>query len=96
VAGFIMVVRDEVEQVYVAAQHRGSGVAQRLLAAAERQVAENGFTEAWLAVVASNARARAFYARAGWLDRGPILYQASTEAGPISVPAHRYTKTVSH
>jgi GNAT superfamily N-acetyltransferase len=95
VAGFTMVVRDEVEQVYVAAEYRGRGVAQRLLAAAEQQVADNGFGEAWLAVVASNARARAFYTRAGWIDRGLFDYQAFEEAGPINVPAHRYTKCVS-
>jgi ribosomal protein S18 acetylase RimI-like enzyme len=96
VAGFIMVVRDEVEQVYVAAEYRGRGVAQVLLAAAEQQVAANGFEEAWLAVVASNARARAFYARAGWIDRGLFDYQAWGEAGPFSVPAHRYIKPVAH
>jgi NAD(P)-dependent dehydrogenase (short-subunit alcohol dehydrogenase family)/ribosomal protein S18 acetylase RimI-like enzyme len=95
VAGFIMVVGDEVEQVYVAAEHRGSGVAQRLLSAAERLVADNGFEEAWLAVVASNRRARAFYSREGWTDHGPFDYQAYGEAGPIKVPAHRYTKRVS-
>jgi len=95
VAGFIMVVDDEVEQVYVAAPHRGTGVAQLLLAAAERQVSNNGFREAWLAVVAFNTRARAFYERAGWIDRGLFDYQASAETGPITVPAHRYTKRVS-
>lgn len=95
VAGFIMVVGDEVEQVYVAAEHRGRGVAQLLLTAAEDQVANNGFGEAWLAVVASNARARAFYERAGWIDQGMFDYQAFGEAGPIRVPAHRYTKRVS-
>ena len=95
VGGFIMVVRDEVEQVYVASEYRGTGIAQRLLAAAEQQVAFLGFAEAWLAVVASNKRARAFYERAGWLDRGPFAYQAYAEGGPIAVPAHRYTKAVT-
>ncbi|HYO81264.1 MAG TPA: GNAT family N-acetyltransferase [Bryobacteraceae bacterium] len=94
VAGFIMVEADEVEQVYVAAEHRGTGIAQLLLTEAERQVAENGFEEAWLAAVDSNARARAFYSRAGWVDRGTFEYQAPTERGPISVPSHRYTKNV--
>jgi len=95
VAGFTMVVVDEVEQIYVAAEHRGRGVAQRLLDAAERQVADHGFGEAWLAVVASNSRARAFYERAGWMDNGMFKYEAFGEAGAIDVPAHRYTKRVS-
>lgn len=95
VVGFVMVAGDELEQIYVAKEHRGRGVAQRLLSAAEQQVADSGFREAWLAVVASNRRARAFYSRAGWIDNGLFHYQAFGEAGPITVSAHRYTKRVS-
>jgi DNA/RNA-binding domain of Phe-tRNA-synthetase-like protein/ribosomal protein S18 acetylase RimI-like enzyme len=94
VAGFIMVVADEVEQVYVSAAHRGTGVAGVLMAEAERQVRVNGHDKAWLAVVAGNGRARAFYERAGWLDEGPFDYTAASEGGPIIVPCHRYTKAV--
>jgi len=91
VAGFVMVVDDEVEQVYVAAGHRGSGVAGALLAEAERQVKAGGHDRAWLAVVAGNARARRFYERSGWTDDGPFDYIA---AGDITVPSHRYVKAV--
>jgi GNAT superfamily N-acetyltransferase len=94
VAGFIMVVRDEVEQVYVSAAHRGTGVARVLMAEAERQVRANGHEQAWLAVVAGNGRARAFYERAGWRDEGPYDHSAPSESGPIVVPCHRYTKAV--
>ena len=93
-AGFVLVVDDEVEQVYVSAAHRGTGVAATLLAEAERQVRANGHAKAWLAVVAGNARARAFYERAGWEDEGPFDYETATEGGPIAVPCHRYTKDV--
>src|SRR5262247_2655981 len=47
VAGFVMVVDDEVEQVYVSTDHRGSGIAAVLLTVAERQVAANGHDRAW-------------------------------------------------
>jgi DNA/RNA-binding domain of Phe-tRNA-synthetase-like protein/GNAT superfamily N-acetyltransferase len=94
VAGFVMVVGDEVEQVYVSAAYRGTGVAGALMAEAERQVRANGHGKAWLAVVAGNARARAFYERVGWRDEGPFHYTAVTERGPILVPCHRYTKLV--
>jgi DNA/RNA-binding domain of Phe-tRNA-synthetase-like protein/RimJ/RimL family protein N-acetyltransferase len=94
VVGFIMVVDDEVEQVYVSAAHRGTGVAGVLMAEAERQVRANGHERAWLAVVAWNGRARAFYERAGWRDDGPFDYTAAGEGGPIVVPCHRYTKAV--
>lgn len=94
VAGFVMVVDDEVEQVYVAGDHRGAGVADVLLRAAERQVAANGQHRAWLAVVAGNARARGFYERMGWRDEGPFDYAAEGPEGPIAVPCHRYVKAV--
>lgn len=95
VVGFVMVVDDEIEQVYVASSYRGTGVADRLLADAERQVAAHGHRRAWLAVVAGNARARAFYERMGWHDDGPFDYTADSHAGPIVVPCHRYTKQLT-
>lgn len=96
IAGFIMVVDDEVEQVYVARAGRGSGLAVALLARAEEMVAGNGHEFAWLAVVAGNARARRFYERNGWIDRGPIDYEGATDGGPaVLIPARRYEKRVS-
>jgi ribosomal protein S18 acetylase RimI-like enzyme len=92
VAGFVMVVDDEVEQVYVSAPFRGTGVADLLIDEAERQVRAKGHSKAWLAVVAGNARARAFYERRGWRDEGPFDYAAAAEDGPIAMPSHRYTK----
>ena len=95
-AGFIMVHDDEVEQVFVAAAHRGSGIATLLLAEAERQVAAQGYAVAWLAVVPGNARARRFYERQGWTDEGPFDYPARLESGGIiPVLCHRYTKPLA-
>jgi ribosomal protein S18 acetylase RimI-like enzyme len=94
VAGFVMVVGDEVEQVYVSATHRGTGVAGELLADAERQVRANGHDTAWLAVVPGNGRARAFYERHGWRDEGAFDYETPTQHALIAVPCHRYTKAV--
>ncbi|MFG2007249.1 GNAT family N-acetyltransferase [Spirillospora sp. NPDC048911] len=95
VAGFVMVVGDEVEQVFVAARYRGSAVAAVLLAEAERQVGENGHAMAWLAVVAGNGRARRFYEREGWADEGLFDHQTPGLDGPVTVPCLRYTKSVS-
>ena len=92
VAGFTMVVGGEVEQVYVAARHRGTGVADLLLDDAERRIRAGGHTAAWLAVVPGNARARRFYERHGWTDAGPFDYAAAGDRGPIAVPSHRYVK----
>lgn len=94
VAGFVMVVGDEVEQVYVASAHCGSGVAALLLAEAERLVAAGGHRRAWLAVAAGNGRARRFYSRCGWVDEGLFEYAAAVSGGTIAVPCHRYAKPV--
>jgi len=92
IAGFVMVVDNEVEQLYVSAHHRGEGVADMLMAEAERRIKVAGYSTAWLAVVAGNARARRFYERRGWSDSGLFEYAAAGEHGPILVPSHRYMK----
>ena len=95
VLGFVMVAGAEVDQVYVAAAHRGAGVAGPLLAAAERRIAEAGHRVAWLAVVPGNDRARRFYERQGWRDEGWFEHDAPGPDGPVAVPCHRYTKVVA-
>ena len=75
--GFVMVVGDEVEQVFVGRTARGTGLAAALLVEAERQVAAAGHGEAWLAVVAGNERARRFYEKCGWHDGGDLAYEVS-------------------
>jgi len=95
VAGFVMVVDDEVEQVYVSTRHRGTGVAGVLLSEAERLVEVNGHPRAWLAVAVGNSRARRFYERNGWTDEGRFDYAAEGPAGPIAVACHRFVKRVA-
>lgn len=93
VAGFVTTHDDEVEQVFVAPEARGSGLAVALLQRAERAIRDAGHPRAWLSVVAGNERARRFYARQGWRDAGPSVHLASTVAGgTIEVPVRRYEK----
>lgn len=91
VAGFVTVWKNEVEQVYLATEHRGGGIATALLREGERLVAVNGHTTAWLAVIGPNTRARRFYARCGWVDDGPFEHLAP---GGHIVAAHRYSRTL--
>jgi GNAT superfamily N-acetyltransferase len=93
VDGFVTVQGDEVEQLYVAREARGTGVADRLLAEAERDIARSS-DRAWLAVVGANARARRFYARRGWVDAGPFAYRARAGSRTVTVAVHRYEKRV--
>jgi len=93
--GFVMVVDDEVEQVFVARAARGTDLAARLLDEAERRVAAGGHSSAWLAVVAGNARARRFYERQGWVDEGDLPYEVTALGQTFVSPCRRYVKQVA-
>ena len=96
VAGFIMVVDDEVEQIYVSPSHFGKGVAGTLMAEAERQVAAGGHDVAWLAVAIGNVRARAFYEKTGWINVGDLPYEVEALGEKFVSPCRRYEKRVAH
>jgi ribosomal protein S18 acetylase RimI-like enzyme len=93
VVGFVTVREDEVEQVYVAATARGTGVAGLLMRHAEKVIAGR-FDTAWLSVAVGNARARRFYERSGWSDAAAIDYRAEIEGGTLPVPCRRYEKHI--
>ena len=92
--GFVMVADDEVEQVFVGRDARGTGLAPLLLAEAERQVAAAGHVSAWLAVVGGNVRARAFYEKHGWSDAGDLPYEVTAGGEHYVSPCRRYVKSV--
>jgi GNAT superfamily N-acetyltransferase len=90
VAGFVMLHGDEVDQLYVDAPFRGTGVAAQLLADAARRIREAGHAVPWLAVARGNARARRFYEREGWTDAGEFSYEAEMgEGASMPFPCHR-------
>lgn len=94
VVGFATTVGDQVDQVYVDASARGTGVAAALLADAARVAAEAGHAHPWLAVVPGNARARRFYERHGWTDEGPFDHRVEVAPGvTVDVPCRRYRLT---
>jgi len=94
IVGFITVIGAELEQLYVAAHARGSGVAAALLERAEQQIGER-FEVAWLAVASGNARARRFYERRGWHDAGALDYAAEIAGGTLAVACRRYERKLA-
>jgi GNAT superfamily N-acetyltransferase len=94
--GVLIVRDDELMQLMVTAMARGHGVGGLLLAEAERQVAEAGHDEVWLAVVPGNTAARLFYESHGWVDRGLETYDAVTlGGGTVAVPVRRCVKRLA-
>ena len=96
VVGFVTLKDDELEQLFVDAAARGTGVARDLLAEGARRLVAAGHPRPWLAVATGNARARHFYEREGWRDSGPIAYAAPIDGGVVPVSCHRYELVVSH
>ena len=90
--GFCVVKDDEVYQLFVSKQARGTGVAAALLADAESRLAANGVAIAWLACAIGNDRAARFYEKSGWRRAGTIVNLAETSAGPFALDVWRYEK----
>jgi GNAT superfamily N-acetyltransferase len=93
--GFYMVKDDELYQLYVAAQARGSGVATVLMADAEIRLARGGVRIAWLACAIGNDRAARFYEKSGWHRADTVVYQAEASDGSLPLEVWRYEKHLS-
>jgi ribosomal protein S18 acetylase RimI-like enzyme len=90
--GFCILKDNELYQLYVSAQARGSGVAAALMADAESRLAEDGFESAWLACAIGNERAARFYDKSGWRRTRTVVYQAETLNGTMPLEVWRYEK----
>ena len=90
--GFSVLKGDELYQLFVSAQARGSGVAAALIADAELRLRANGVETAWLACAIGNERAARFYQKCGWHRVGTMLNQAETSAGTFPLDVWRYEK----
>ena len=93
--GFYIIKNDELYQMYVSAQARGSGVARALMADAEAQFAKSGVEIAWLACATGNERAARFYEKSGWRRTGVVTYQAETSSGAFPLEVWRYEKRLT-
>jgi GNAT superfamily N-acetyltransferase len=92
--GFYMLRGDELYQLYVSAQSRGSGVAAALMADAEQRLAESGVTTAWLACAIGNERAARFYEKSGWRRAGAVVSELEIPSGILPLEVWRYEKSL--
>ena len=90
--GFCMLKGDELYQLYVSAEARGTGVAAALVADAEAQLAADGVELAWLACAVGNERAARFYEKCGWRRAGTVVYQPDAANGAPPLEVWRYEK----
>lgn len=93
--GFCVVKGDEVYQLFVAKEARGTGAAAALLADAEARLSANGVATAWLACAIGNDRAARFYEKSGWRRAGTVVNFAETSAGAFALDVWRYEKQLA-
>lgn len=93
--GFCAIKHDELDQLFVAPEGRGRGVAAALVADAERRLAAHGVRTAWLACAIGNHRAARFYEKCGSTLAGTVVNRLETIEGPFDLEIWRYEKTLS-
>ncbi len=93
--GFCMVHEDELYQLYVSAEARGTGIAAALLADGEARLAANGTATAWLACAIGNRRAARFYEKCGWRQVGNMINRLDTPHGIFPLEVWRYEKRLT-
>jgi ribosomal protein S18 acetylase RimI-like enzyme len=93
--GFCIVKGDELYQLFVSAEARGSGVAVALIADAETRLFEAGVETAWLTCAIGNDRAARFYEKRGWHRAGTVLAQLETANGTFPLEVWRYEKCLT-
>ncbi|MEL6792921.1 MAG: GNAT family N-acetyltransferase [Pseudomonadota bacterium] len=92
--GFCAIKEDELYQLFVSADARGTGLAKTLLADGERRIAAGGATVAFLDCAPGNDRAAAFYRKCGWTFREETTWDVETAEGPFAMPAWIFEKQV--
>lgn len=90
--GFCMIKDDELYQLFVAAEARGTGVAATLIDDGEARLAANGIQTAWLACAIGNNRAAKFYEKRGWQRIRNQVIDVETSNGTFPLEIWRYEK----
>ena len=88
--GFCMTKDDEVNQLYLSEDARGTGVATALLRDAEQVLRTQGVKTAWLACAIGNKRAARFYEKNSWIFVGNMICQIPIQDGTFQLEVWRY------
>jgi ribosomal protein S18 acetylase RimI-like enzyme len=86
---------EELYQLFVSPEARGSGVAAALIADAEARLTQRGVETTWLACALGNHRAARFYEKNGWHKTGTFVIPSETSKGPFPVEQWRYEKRLA-
>lgn len=92
--GFVIVLKDELYQMFVDQKAQGSGVAKILMERALKQIHENGAKTAWLSCSIGNDRAAAFYEKMGWRNVGEESVAVDTSKGAFKLVVWRFERSV--
>jgi GNAT superfamily N-acetyltransferase len=90
--GLCVLKGDELYQLFVSAQSRGTGVAAALIGDAEARLSARGVETAWLTCAIGNDRAARFYEKCGWRRAGVVVSQLETPDGNFPLEVWRYEK----
>ena len=93
--GLCIVQGDELYQLFVSAESRGSGVAAALIADAEAHLSERSVETAWLACAIGNERAARFYEKCGWHRAGTFVSHLETPNGIFPLEVWRYERSLN-
>ena len=90
--GLCLVTGNELDQIYVAREGRGTGLARRLMEDGCARIAAAGHRTAWLICAEGNGRAAAFYRHLGWRESGEVTGHVEAEGGRFALPCIRFER----
>jgi GNAT superfamily N-acetyltransferase len=93
--GFCATKNDELNQLFVSPQARGTGAAAALVKDAEDRLRAAGTTTAHLDCLKENTAAIRFYEKMGWTAQGVQPATLDTSAGPFALDCIVFTKTLT-
>ncbi|SLN14630.1 Acetyltransferase (GNAT) family protein [Falsiruegeria litorea R37] len=95
VFGLCVVLKDEINQMYVSAQARGTGLAADLIQDGERRIQASGHATAWLACAVGNDRAARFYEKRGWVNARTEILRFEAGVGTYPLEIWRFEKSLT-